>query len=234
MITVIGHRGAAGVLPENTLKGFAYAVGLGVDAVECDVHLARDGKLVVMHDEKVDRTTNGSGRIVEMDLADIRALDAGDGETVPTLDELLDLIRGKCGLLCELKADGAEGAAVEAVTERGMGGDVVFISFSMQRLADVKRRDADLRTGAVMAVAAGKDVEKAAELGAESVGVHYKNASLGAVERVKNAGMRFGAWTPNKLEEMKAMIDLGVDLLTTDRPDILMDYLGRHGRRGER
>ena len=230
MTTVIGHRGAAGVHPENTLRGFRYAIALGVDAVECDVHLSRDGRLIVIHDDTVDRTTDGSGRVAEMTLAEIRALDAGDGEAVPTLEELLELIDGRCGLLCELKADGTEAPAAEAVAARGLAGDVAFISFSLERLANVKACGAHLRAGAVMAAPKAKQIRRAAGIGAESVGLHYKNVSPAAVEQVRAAGMMVGAWTPNELPEMQSMIDLGVDLLTTDRPDILMQHLGRAGR----
>src|SRR5687767_602891 len=114
MIYVVGHRGAAGVLPENTRKGFRYAIDLGVDLIECDVHRTRDGRLVVMHVGTVDRTTNGHGAIREMNFAAIRALDAGHVEQVPILDEVLATVQGKVGLLCELKGEGVEDATVDA------------------------------------------------------------------------------------------------------------------------
>jgi glycerophosphoryl diester phosphodiesterase len=230
-VFAVGHRGAAGVLPENTLKGFRYAIELGVDAVECDVHLTRDGRLVVMHDDTVNRTTNGSGKVAEMTLADIRALEAGDGETVPTLEELLDAVRGEVRLLCELKADGTEAPAADAVLARGMASDVLFVSFSQDRLANVKRRRADLRVGAIFGFASARGLARALRLGVEHVGVMYKAISLGTVERARKAGVEIGVWTPNELAEMKAMMALGVDCITTDRPDILMDYLRRQGRR---
>ena len=118
MIYVVGHRGAAGVLPENTLRGFRYAIELGVNYVECDVHLTRDDRLVVIHDKKVDRTTNGVGYIRDLDFAAVRALDAGEGEPVPTLDEVLETVRSNVKLLCELKGEGVEDAAVDAVLAR--------------------------------------------------------------------------------------------------------------------
>jgi glycerophosphoryl diester phosphodiesterase len=230
-VTVIGHRGAAGVKPENTLAGFRYAIGLGVDAVECDVHLTYDGHVIVMHDETVDRTTDGTGLVAELSLATIRGLDAGDGQNVPTLEELLAEVRGRCRLLCELKADGVEGPAVEAVLARGMEKDVTFISFSLERLAQVKRRGGQLRIGAILAAPRSADIDKAAGLGAELVGLQYKRVSAAAVERVRKAGMLANVWTPNQLPEMQAMIALGADAITTDRPDILLDYLNQQGQR---
>jgi glycerophosphoryl diester phosphodiesterase len=230
MVEVVGHRGAAGVLPENTLEGFRYAIELGVDAVECDVHLSGDGELIVMHDADVDRTTNGSGKIADMTLEEIRAFDAGRGEAVPTLDELLETIQGKVRLLCELKADGTEVPAVDAVAARGMESDVLFISFSLERLANVKRRGEGLHVGAVLGFPRARAVDRALELGVCHVGVMYKRISLATVERVREAGVQVGVWTPNELDEMRAMISLGVDCITTDRPDILMGYLNDGGR----
>lgn len=229
-VAVIGHRGAAGVKPENTLASFRYAIERGVDAVECDVHLTYDGQVVVMHDDTVDRTTDGTGLVAELGLATIRGLDAGDGQKVPTLDELLAEVQGRCRLLCELKADGVETPAVEAVAARGMESDVTFISFSLGRLAEVKRRGDRLRIGAILAVPRSGDIDKAAELGVELVGIQYRRISLAAVERVRRAGIRANVWTPNELPEMRAMIALGVDAITTDRPDILLDYLNQQGQ----
>ena len=218
------------MLPENTLEGFRYALGLGVDAVECDVHLTRDGRLAVIHDNTVDRTTNGSGKVAEMDFAGLRALDAGGGQTVPALEELLELIRGRCRLLCELKADGTEAPAADAVVARGMAEDVLFISFDFDRLANVRRRREDLAIGVVLSAPDAARLERALELGVQHVGVHYPALSLGAVRRLRQVGVEVGAWTPNELEDMKAVIALGATHVTTDRPDVLMEHL--HRQRG--
>jgi len=226
-ICVVGHRGAAGLRPENTLEGFRLAMALGVDAVELDVHLTRDGHVVVLHDETVDRTTGGTGRIDEMDLAAVRALDAGGGQKVPTLDEVLDVVRGRCELLCELKADGVEGPAVDAVAARGMIGDVVFISFSLPRLAGARRRGPDCRIGALYGDPHLADVAAAAELGAELLDVDYRKVTRSMIEAARRTGLGTGVWTPNELSEMQAMISLGVDTVTTDRPDLLLGHLGR-------
>ena len=94
MVLRIGHRGAAGHAPENTLVSFEKAIDLGCDMTELDVHICGSGELVVIHDETVDRTTNGSGRVSELTLREIKILDAGDGEEIPTLEEVLELLRG--------------------------------------------------------------------------------------------------------------------------------------------
>ena len=225
MVYAVGHRGAAGVRPENTLAGFRYAIDLGVDYVECDVHLSRDDHLVVMHDDAVDRTTDGTGAIRDLDFSKIRALDAGDGEQVPTLVEVLDLGRGKVKLLCELKGDGVEDAAVDAVKAHSMEEGVFFTSFSMERLECVRRRGEDLLIGAILPDPKEEDIARALELGASGIGVHYRNLCLRQIERAYEAGLDLRAWNPDTLREQRAMIALGVKGVSTNRPDILIEYL---------
>lgn len=226
-IQVIGHRGAAALRPENTLAGFQLAIDLGVDGVECDVHLTRDGQIVVMHDEDVSRTTNGTGRVADLDLAQIRRLDAGRSQKIPTLMELLDLVAGRCHLYCELKADGTEKPVVEAVLSRGMQRDVTFISFGLHRPANVKRCSDGLRIGALFAAPTMQDLAAALDLGVCYVAIHDRYVTPAAVERIQQACAAVGAWTPNGLDAMQAMIEMGVTHITTDRPDILLHHLGR-------
>ena len=113
----IGHRGAMGYAPENTLKSFALALELGASWVEADVHYV-DDHLIVMHDERLERTTNGKGLLSEKSFNYLRKLDAGDGEKIPTLEELLDLIVGKAGINIELKGPGTAGPVIELIRER--------------------------------------------------------------------------------------------------------------------
>jgi glycerophosphoryl diester phosphodiesterase len=229
-IRVIGHRGAAGLMPENTLAGFEHAIALGVDAVECDVHTTRDGHVVVIHDETVDRTTNGTGRVAEMTLSQLAVLDAGDGRPVPLLSQLLDLLAGRCELWCELKADGTEDPAAEAVVSRGLQSGVTFISFDLQRLSRLRRRRDDLRIGALMAAPTARAVKKALDLGVSHIGIHDRYATAGIIRRIRQAGVSAGVWTPNTLARMQAMIRIGATHITTDRPDILLKHLGRLAR----
>ena len=101
----IGHRGAAGHAPENTLASIEKAIALGADLVELDVQRTRDGYLVIIHDKTVDRTTDGTGSVSRMTLATLRTLHAGDGQRVPTLEEALQVANGRVGLIPEIKAD---------------------------------------------------------------------------------------------------------------------------------
>jgi glycerophosphoryl diester phosphodiesterase len=118
-VVVTSHRGAGSLEPENTLRAIRRAIALGVDQIEIDVQLTKDGHLILMHDPTVDRTTNGSGKIAELTCAEIRQLDASSGERVPTLDEALALVNGEVVLQIELKGAGTAQPTVSAVMNAG-------------------------------------------------------------------------------------------------------------------
>jgi glycerophosphoryl diester phosphodiesterase len=227
MVSVIGHRGAAGVMPENTLKGFRYALDLGVDVVECDVHWTRDRQLVVIHDSTVDRTTGGCGAVGALTLARIRRLDAGDGETVPTLDEVLRLVRGKALLEVEMKGVGVEQATVAMVDAQGMADAVTFTSNDLARLARVRDLGRHYRLGAIFFDPSVFDLACAAKLDVAAIGVHYRNLSLRTLEEAHARGLAVRAWNPDTRQEQRAMLALGVDGVATNRPDLLIAELQR-------
>jgi glycerophosphoryl diester phosphodiesterase len=226
-IYVVGHRGAAGLVAENTLPSFRYAIALGVDYVECDVHLSRDQQLVVMHDSTVDRTTNGHGAIRDLALARLRALDAGQGEQVPTLDEVLETVHHEAHLLIELKGIGVERAAVEAVRAHGMVEDVTFSSFALERLALVRAMGRDYRLRAIVPNPTDFDLARAAALQAVGVDIRYTHLCLHMVEAAHALGLEVLAWNPDTWREQQAMLALGVDGVSSNRPDILLEHLGR-------
>jgi glycerophosphoryl diester phosphodiesterase len=225
MVYVVGHRGALGVMPENTIKGFRYALNLGVDAVECDVHLSRDNQLMVMHDTTVDRTTNGHGAIRDLTAARIRSLDAGGGEQVPTLDEVLETVRHEVHLLIELKGIGVEEAAVEAVKAQGMEDEVTFSSFALERLASVREMGKHYRVRAILPNPTDFELARAVEMQAVGIDVHYRNACFRVIEAAHALGLEVLAWNPDTWPEQQAMIVLGVDGVSSNRPDILLHHL---------
>lgn len=226
-IYTVGHRGAAALVPENTLLGFRHAIALGVDTVECDVHLTRDDRLVVMHDTTVDRTTNGHGAIRDLTFERIRGLDAGQGEQVPTLDEVLETVRHQIHLLIELKGVGVEEAAVERVRAHGMVHEVTFSSFAMERLVAVRAMGPELRVRAILPDPNEFDLARAVEINAVGIDVRYTNVCFRIVEAAHQLGLDVLAWNPDTWREQHAMIALGVDGVSSNRPDILLEGLGR-------
>jgi glycerophosphoryl diester phosphodiesterase len=226
MVMVVGHRGAAGVMPENTIPGFEYAIRLGVDAVECDVHLSRDEQLVVMHDRTVERTTNGHGAIRDLSAARLGTLDAGGGARVPRLAEVLETARGRVTLLCELKGVGVERAAVAAVQAAGMADQVIFSSFVLERLAAVRSLGKQLRLAAILPDPTDFEWARATELGAENVDVYYRNVNYRILEEAQRRRLRVVAWNPDTWREQRALLGLGVEVISTNRPDLLLAHLG--------
>ena len=124
----IGHRGAPGYEPENTLKSFAKAIEQGVDMVEFDIQLTKDKKLVVMHDTTVDRTTNGHGRVSRLTLAQLKELDAGQGEQIPTLKEAVDFLKGKCQIYIEAKARKVIDYLIAELKEMNLDSEKVYVA----------------------------------------------------------------------------------------------------------
>ncbi len=226
-IRVIGHRGAAGLWPENTLGGIQRAAALGVDGVEFDIHATRDGRAVLLHDGTLERTTGAAGLVAGMTLAELRDLDAGDGEPVPELGQVLDAVGRRCRLLCEIKAGAAVAPAVEAVAERGLQDQVTFISFSLDHLLRVRRLGDGMRIGALVTTLTPASLAAALDLGVCYIGVHESSAGQEDFQRIAERGVAPGAWTPNTLEKMLDMVKMGATHVTTDRPDLLLQHYGR-------
>jgi glycerophosphoryl diester phosphodiesterase len=231
-IIVVGHRGAAGLEPENTLKSFRRACDLGVDRVETDVHLTLDGIPVCIHDAKVDRTTNGSGAVAEMTLEEIKRLDAGEGETVPTLAEAFEAVRGRAALQIEMKADGTPRPVLRVLEALGAGPDEArIIDFRTERLLEVQSLRPDLALNHLFGAPPPDAIEIAQRVGAKDVDLEYRACSREWVQSAHLAGLEICVWTPNAREEMERLLDLGVDGIITDRPDLLVELLKERGAR---
>lgn len=123
---IIAHRGASALEPENTLKSFIKAMKLGVDMVECDVRTTLDGQLVIHHDPYLDRTTNGTGLLKNKSLSELRQLNAGDGERIPTLREAIDTVKGQVGLVIEVKDPGSEEKILNLIKEEKIAAEVII------------------------------------------------------------------------------------------------------------
>lgn len=225
---IIGHRGAAGLLAENTLAGFARAVELGVDGVELDVRVA-GSEVVVIHDDRVERTTNGSGMVSELGFAELRGLDAGDGQRIPTLAEVLELVPRHVMVNVELKGAGTArpvagivGGLADVVQTTGLPALLVS-SFDHDEL----RRFREICPGVPCAPLAGRwsdDLESAVRaLDAWSVNLSLGAASEAHVRAVRSWGRRCLVYTVNDPARARALGAIGVTGVFTDYPDRLAD-----------
>ena len=230
-VIITSHRGAGSLEPENTLRAMHRAIALGVDQIETDVQLTRDGHLVIMHDPTVDRTTNGNGNIADLTLAEIRQLDAGLGEWVPTLEEVLVVTLGKVVLQIELKAPGTARPVVRAVEAATAVEHVILTSFKHQWLVEARTQNPRLRTGALWGRLPADVVQQTQQLGLHALHIWHEFIDQQFVKDAHEQGLLVRAWNTDKEDDMRRLIGLGVDAIGSDRPDILLEVCRQLGVR---
>jgi glycerophosphoryl diester phosphodiesterase len=223
MVLRIGHRGAAGHAPENTLAAFRKAVELGCDMTELDVHICASGEHVVIHDEKVDRTTNGRGWVSKLNLSDLRSLDAGDGEQIPLLSEVLALLKDRIILNIELKGLNTAEPVYKLIQETGWSNENLTISsFNWESLTDYKQLDPDARIGVLTFRNHQEALEYAVKTKAYSINPYHMLLKKKLVEQAHSKGFKVYPWTPNTATDIKNEIKKGVDGVISDYPDRIL------------
>jgi glycerophosphoryl diester phosphodiesterase len=230
----IAHRGASGSFPENTLSAFRAAIDAGARMCELDVQLTRDGAVVVIHDETVDRTTDGTGAVAGLTLAELRRLDAGAkfkggahrGERIPTLDEVFTATAGRCGLNIELKAAGVERQVAEIVRTKRAIGDSMVSSFEWHMLDAVRAIGPEIRIGVLAEKNPLAMLEAAARMKAYAVNPRFDLATRELCDAAHARGFKVLVWTVDEHDAMRVLIDAGVDGIMTNYPERLRDVLG--------
>jgi glycerophosphoryl diester phosphodiesterase len=233
---VLAHRGASAYAPENTIAAFNLALEMGADGIELDVTLSKDGVPIVIHDDTVDRTTNGHGAIKEMTVAEIQQLDAHyqfdqyAGEKIPTLAQVLDAI-GKRGIVnIELKSttfktDGLEIAVLAAIEDTRTTTNVIFSSFNPFALARMYDLNPRIPRGLLYSPGLPIYLRRAwLRPLAHATAMHPECSMITAqyVAWAKNHGLKVNAWTTDEPEEMQRLIELDVDAIMTNKPDVLV------------
>ena len=251
-VQIAAHRGGALLWPENSLLAFRNALALGVDLLELDVHLTSDGEVVVIHDPTLERTSTGTGAVAAARLADLSGtrLRARDGpvtaEPVPTLAQVLDVLRPtQAELLLEIKIDaarrpyaGIEEKTLALVNAKGLRERTVVMAFEPDTLRRVRALDAGIRTTMLVSrsrvererAAAPTVVGWATEVGATSLGVDHRVVDAPLVTAARQAGLRMAAWTVNTEPDIRRILDLGVDVVISDQPDLALRLAGRQPR----
>ncbi len=237
-----GHRGAPTVAPENTLASFQKARQMGVDGVELDVMLSADGEVVVIHDDDVQRTTDGQGRVRDLTLAQLKALDAGSwfappfaGERIPTLREVMAWAGDDILLNIELKSvslrsDGLEERVIALVREQRLESRIVLSSFNPFALRRISELAPDLHTGLLYGSVLPVVLRRAwlrplARPGA--LHPQFQMVNEAYLRWAKRQGYRVNVWTPDETDEMQRLIAQRVDMIITDRPDLLATVLSK-------
>jgi glycerophosphoryl diester phosphodiesterase len=241
---VVGHRGAMAYAPENTFASFELALEQGADLIELDVHLSRDGQVVVIHDERLERTTSGQGWVGEQTAAQLQQLDAGAwfapayaGQRIPLLSEVLDWARGRTRLAIEIKNApifyaGIEARIVALLARHAMRERALVISFDHQALRRVRELDAGVLTGALYSCRPAEPLGLAAAAGAQVLEPHWSFVRAEDVAAAHAAGLKVSTWATSEPDLLRRLIAAGVDGIATNHPDLLLGLLAETGPAG--
>lgn len=225
---VIAHRGGSHLGPENRLETFKKALDLGVDGVELDIHLSADGHIMVTHDLTLKRCFDVEGKVNEMSREELQKIG------VPTLEDVIDLVDGRCLLFIEIKQpkdgtrhQGLEERLIELLQERQLGDSVVIISFYRDSVEKVEQQAPHLETGLLLSRKLGNLSEHRKELGTDYVGPRYTLVSSEVVVEAHELGLKVSPWTVNGERDLARFLKLDLDAITTDDPDILLRLIGK-------
>jgi glycerophosphoryl diester phosphodiesterase len=230
---VIAHRGASGHAPENTLAAFKRAVALGASLIETDLHLSRDAHFVAIHDDTVNRTTNGQGQVHDLTLTDLRRLDAGSwfgseftGERIPTLEEILEFSKkNDVVFYLELKPSGAWGgehALISALRQSEEIARTVVISFDAGVIGALRKIEPTLMTGLLFDGQMDQPLERAVEVGARQLAIRGDLVTPALIAEARKRDLQVVCWTVNQPAHMRMLIEAGVDGIMSDYPDRLV------------
>ena len=234
MFMAIAHRGASSYAPENTMAAFDLAIVMGARHIELDVHSTSDGHVVVIHDDTVDRTTDGSGPVTNLALAPLRTLDAGSwfgheftGERIPTLDAVLGRYRGRVHVHVEIKGQSSQLShqTADLIRKHGMVGEATITSFQIARLQETRANAPELTTGWLVADVTDAVIAQARSLGLSQICPRANRITSELVRRLRAAGFVVRAWGVASEDLMRQVVQSGADGMTVNFPDKLIAYL---------
>jgi glycerophosphoryl diester phosphodiesterase len=237
---LFAHRGVSGEAPENTLSAFKAAAESGAHGIELDVQLSKDGQMVVIHDETIDRTTNGTGYVKDLTWEQLRTYDAGNwfhpsfkGESIPSLEEVLDVVTTHRELITiniELKNDQIdypqlEDKVLELLKEKGMKEQTIISSFNAESLKKVRELDPDIETGFLFEGIPANILDRIKPLQVNAIHCEAEFAQSPTGRIVMEMGIPLRVFTINTMEEFQLVKKAGVEVVMTDYPGLLLDYL---------
>ena len=220
---IMGHRGAAALEPENTLLSIGRAIEIGVNAVEIDVRLSKDKEIVVMHDSTLDRTTDGTGPVCNFTIDELKKLDAGNGQRIPTLQEVIDFIDNKVELVIELKEEGTFKSVYKLIKRNNIENNVYVISFWHRFVKTIKEMDNHIKTGVLLA-GCPVDTCIATQASADALVMNYSFIDRKFVQTAHKEKLKVFVWNIDKKDLIKPYVDMGVDGIGTNDPRLLCEY----------
>ena len=232
-ILIIGHRGASAIAPPNTLKAFEKAIELKADYSEFDIHMTKDGEIVIIHDADTYSTTGVKGLIKNMTLKQIKNLDAGEGEKIPTLQELIAIAQKKMGLQIEIKAKNLLDKLVKILNEEKLLETSIISSFMFDELQKLKNIEFNAKVGLLLyaelvrPTIIKRKIEKVAKNNFYSIHTYFSHTNRDIVDFAHNLGLKVIVWTVNDRRIMEELIHIGVDGIITDDISLANDVVGR-------
>jgi glycerophosphoryl diester phosphodiesterase len=221
-ILVIGHKGASALAPENTLKAFRKAIELQADYVEFDSHLTKDGEIVIIHDADTFNSTGVPGLIRDKSLEEIKKLDAGEGEQIPTLQELITIAKGKTRLQLEIKSTGLLERMVKILRKEDLIQNSIVSCFMFDELLKLKEIEPKIKIGFLLPAelvrsrSIKRKILKCVREDFYAIHPHFNTVSKEIVDFAHTNGLKVNVWTVNESNTMKKLIKLGVDGIITD------------------
>ena len=238
-VIFIAHRGASGRghSPENTLSAFKEAINIGSDCVECDVHCTKDGQVVIIHDGTLNRTTDKKGAVADMTLEEIKEADAGSwfsssfvGERIPTLRELLDLAKGKVITVIEIKPENITDKVIQEIEKADAVNEVILQSFYPKAVKAVQELNPNipralLISGQLPVIRISSIIgliDQTLEVGTSTLNLQYKIITPNLIKEAHKRGMNVWAWTVDDESDMKELIAMGINGITSNYPEKLI------------
>ena len=213
---IIAHRGASFLEPENTLRAVEKAIKMGADFVEVDVRMSKDNELVIIHDPDVNRTTNENGFVKDYTLQELKKLDAGQKETIPTLDEVISGVKDKIGLVIEIKEPGAEGKVLEKINENNLE-NVILTSFYHKSIKNARKMDPSVDAGIIFSCQPVNVNQMASSACANVIFPGYKYLDEELIEQAHENGISVYPWTVDDPEIFERLVGMGVDSIVTNK-----------------
>jgi len=232
-VLLIGHKGASSIAPENTLKAFQKAIDLEADYIEFDLHLSKDNKIVISHDFDTERITGYHGVIKEMTLKELKRLDFGEGEKIPTLTELIFVAKGKIGLQPEIKTPGIVKKLAKILRKENLISDTIVSSFSFDELIKLQKINSDIKLGLLLPEAIKskhmikRKIQKIIDKKLYSIHPFFENIDEELVNFSHANNLKVIVWTVDDEIKMSNLVNIGVDGIITNDIQLAKKVLHR-------
>ncbi len=229
---IIAHRGLSSLYPENTLIAFRKALELGVDFIELDIRLSRDRELMVIHDETLERTTDGKGRVGRLTLSQIKKYSAGKWfsdsfkkERVPTLKEVFELIDGKVKLFIEIKQSGIERRLINLIQCYDMTDNIICISYLLESITKIRKLNSSIPVGLLTDRFEPEKSKDFLRANINMILITFSHLTPDVLKTCHSYGFTLGVGIPEKEEDLKKTLEMGVSIIITDYPQRLKKLL---------